>query len=147
MSQEMAGNENEEVIRQIVKGLEDGWNNGDGQAFSAPFAEDADYVVVDGRYARGRSVIAMAHQTIFDTIYKGSFNKATVEAVRFIRPDVAVVRVHWHLEAQISGQTRSSDARNTLVVTRDDEEWSITSFQNTPIAPDDSRPDRGMAAR
>jgi hypothetical protein len=39
----------EDAIRQIVQQLQDGWNAYDGKAFAAPFAENADYVVVNGQ--------------------------------------------------------------------------------------------------
>lgn len=40
----------EKTIRNLIQDVENGWNNGDGDAFAAPFAEDADYVVVNGRW-------------------------------------------------------------------------------------------------
>src|SRR3712207_9435156 len=69
----------EEAIKQIVKQLQDGWNAHDGKAFAAPFAADADYVVVNGMYIKGREEIEKGHTGIFTTIYKESHNEATVK--------------------------------------------------------------------
>ena len=47
----------EAAIRENVKHLETGWNTKSGALFAKPFAEDADYVVINGMYIKGRSVI------------------------------------------------------------------------------------------
>lgn len=49
--------QDEAAIRAAVKSVEDAWNAHDGKAFAAPFAPDADYVVVNGTYIKGREVI------------------------------------------------------------------------------------------
>ena len=127
-------------IHEVVRKVQDGWNTGDGQAFAAPFAENADYIPVHGMHARGRAAIGEGHQQIFDTFYKGSNNTFTVEDVRFIRPDVAVAHVHHHLRLQApvkwpSGETvRGAQARSTWVLTKDGGKWLVAAFHNTHIA-------------
>lgn len=123
----------EAAIRQIVKQVEDGWNAHDGKAFSAPFATDADYVVVNGMKLKGREAIEAGHTQIFTTIYKESHNAGTVQGVRFLRPDVAIVHVEWNLEFKVGGETRKGRAMNTMVMTKDGGKWNIAAFHNTPI--------------
>jgi uncharacterized protein (TIGR02246 family) len=60
-----------ETAETIVKRLEEAWNAGDGAAFGAPFASDADFVDIRGVWHRGEE-IAAGHQQIFDTVYAGS---------------------------------------------------------------------------
>ena len=128
------------AIHEVVRRVQDGWNAGDGDAFAAPFAEDADYVVVNGMHVKGRAANAAGHQQIFDTFYKGSTNTYAVEDVRFIRPDVAVAHVHHHLKLQepvtlpTGETTRGGQARSTWVLTKDGGKWSVAAFHNTPIA-------------
>lgn len=123
----------ETAIRQIVQQLQDGWNAHDGKAFAAPFATDADYVVVNGQKLKGREAIEKGHTGIFTTIYKESHNVGTVLGVRFLRPDVAVAHVEWNLEFTAGGQTRKGRALNTMVMTKEGGKWSIAAFHNTPI--------------
>ncbi|HEV7903586.1 MAG TPA: SgcJ/EcaC family oxidoreductase [Pyrinomonadaceae bacterium] len=130
-----SANTDEAAIRQIVKQIEDGWNAHDGKAFTAPFAPDADYVVVNGMFIKGKEAIEKGHIGIFTTIYKESHNVATVKSVRFLRPDVAVAHVEWNLEFKVGGETRKGHAMNTLVLTKEGGKWSIAAFQNTPIEP------------
>jgi uncharacterized protein (TIGR02246 family) len=131
----MPAKDDEQAIREIARRLEEGWNSGDGQAFAAPFAEDSDYVVVDGRHIKGRLANAQGHQFIFDTIYRDSTNTMGVESVRFLRPDVALAHVRHHLKFSRDGQPAEGHARSTWVLTKDKGQWSIAAFQNTPIQP------------
>ena len=128
-----SSNKDEAAIRQVVQQVQDGWNAHDGKAFAAPFAADADYVVVNGMSLKGREAIEQGHTAIFSSIYKESRNVGTVKGVRFLRPDVAVVHVEWNLEFRAGGETRKGHAMNTMVMTKDGGKWSIAAFQNTPI--------------
>ena len=123
----------EAAIRAIVQSVQDAWNAHDGKAFAAPFAADADYVIVNGAYIKGRDAIEQGHTQIFSTIYRESRNAATVRGVRFLRPDVAVAHVEWNLEFKAGGETRKGHAINTMVFTKDGGKWSIAAFQNTPV--------------
>jgi uncharacterized protein (TIGR02246 family) len=129
------GNQDENTVRQIVKSVETGWNAHDGKAFAAPFAPDADYVIVNGMHIKGRDAIEKGHVGIFTTIYKDSRNVGTIKSVRFLRPDVAVVHVEWNLEFKANGETRKGHALNTMIMTKDNGKWSIAAFHNTPIMP------------
>ena len=123
----------EAAIRALVGQLEAGWNAGDGDAFAAPFAADADYVVVDGAYIRGRPVIAAGHRHLLSTVYRGSENRGTVEAIRFLHPDVAVARVRWRLRFDDGAGPQEAESRCQVVATRAPGGWELAVFQNTPV--------------
>jgi len=120
----------EAALRENVKQLETGWNTKSGAAFAKPFADDADYVIINGMYIKGRAVIATAHQQIFDTIYKDTTLTLTVKQIRFLRPDVAVVHVSGHRE---DSTKESHAAMLTLVMTKEKQGWTIAAFQNTAV--------------
>ena len=121
----------EAAIRENVKQMETGWNTKSGALFAKPFAEDADYVVINGMYIKGRSVIDTAHQRIFDTIYKDTTITLAVKQIRFLRPDVAVV----HVNGRRSGPTKelTTEAMLTLFMTKEKNGWTIAAFQNTQV--------------
>lgn len=133
--------QDEAAIRAVVQRVQDAWNAHDGKAFAAPFAGDADYVVVNGMYVKGRDAIEGGHTQIFTTIYKESRNAATVRGVRFLRPDVAVAHVEWNLEIRPGGE--KARAMNTMVMTKDGGKWSIAAFHNTPVGPQHGPPPPG----
>ena len=124
-------NADDVAIRQNVKQLETGWNTKSGALFAKPFAEDADYVIINGMYIKGRTVIETGHQQIFDTIFKDTTITLKVKQIRFLRPDVAVV----HIEGHRDGPTKElvQDALLTLVMTKEKAGWTIAAFQNTAV--------------
>jgi uncharacterized protein (TIGR02246 family) len=123
----------EAALRESVKYLENGWNTKSGALFAKPFAEDADYVVINGLHIKGRETIASAHQRIFDTIYKDTKLALNVKQIRFLRADVAVV----HVTGQRTGPATepAQEAIITLVMTKEKQVWTIAAFQNTGVAP------------
>ena len=123
----------EASIREDVKTLESGWNAKSGALFAKPFAEDADYVIVNGAHIRGRAAITEGHQQIFDTIYKDSTVALAVEQVRFLRADVALAHVSGHLKMSKAAGAPEADATITLVLTKDAGAWRIVAFQNTRV--------------
>ena len=121
----------EAAIRESVNHLEEGWNTKSGALFAKPFAEDADYVVINGMYIKGRSIIETQHQRIFDTIYKDTKIKLTVNQIRFLRADVAVVHVSGHRDGPSTDLMQ--DAMLTVVMTKEKQGWTIAAFQNTAV--------------
>ena len=123
----------EAAISEHVKQMEMGWNKKSGALFAKPFAEDADYVIINGTRIKGRPAIEKGHQQIFDTIYKTTTLSLTVEQVRFLRPDVAVAHVRAHMKTPQGEGPHEHDAMITLVMTKDHQGWKIAAFQNTQI--------------
>ena len=121
----------EAAIRENVKQMETGWNTKSGALFAKPFAEDADYVVINGMYIKGRAVIETAHQQIFNTIFKDTTIALTVKQIRFLRPDVAVVHVNGHRNGPTKELTQ--EAMLTLFMTKEKDGWTIAAFQNTQV--------------
>jgi uncharacterized protein (TIGR02246 family) len=113
--------------------LESAWNAGDSAAFAAPFAEDADFVNVVGKHARGREAIAAGHEHIFRDVYTGSTVRYRVETARLLRPDVALVHLNASLTVPAGPIAGAGNATISLVLTRDDGEWRIASFHNTYV--------------
>ena len=123
----------EAAMRDSVKQMETGWNTKSGPVFAKPFAEDADYVVINGMYIKGRAAIETGHQRIFDTIYKDTTLSLTVKQIRFLRPDVAVVHVSGQRVGP--GKDLNQEAMITIVMTKQKDGWLIAAFQNTAVAP------------
>ncbi|HET9743361.1 MAG TPA: SgcJ/EcaC family oxidoreductase [Terriglobales bacterium] len=116
--------------------------------FGRLFAPDADFVNVAGAPMKGRQDIqthhAWSHGAIPQTtqvaganpanygIFKNSTVKFDDVDVRFLREDVAIAHVSWHL----FGDRRTSTPRHGVflfVLTRAKEGWQIATAQNTEI--------------
>ncbi len=125
--------EDEKSIRANVEQMVKGWNAKSGVEFAKPFAENSDYVVINGFHIKGRADNAKSHQRIFDTIYKDSRLVATIKQIRFLRPDVAVAHGESNLTFQINSEERKGNGTVTLVMTKENGKWEIAAFQNTAI--------------
>ncbi len=123
----------EAAILENLKHMQDGWNTKSGALFAKPFAEDADYVIINGVQIQGKTAIETGHQRIFDTIYKDSTVTLTVKQIRFLRSDIALVHTGSHNRIRQGEETREVDGTITLVMVKDKGEWKIAAFQNTEI--------------
>jgi len=124
----------ERALHTMVYQLESAWNAGDGDAFAALFADDADVIHILGGYYSGREAIEAGHRMIFGTIYKGSTIHYSVEKIKFLRPDIAIVFLRQHLEFAEHSVVPELDARPTIVAENIDGKWRIVALQNTRIS-------------
>ncbi len=139
----------ERAIRDIVARAEGAWNASDSAGFTAAMADDVDFINVLGERYQGRTTVERGHRHIFDTIYKDSRVRYTVDALRFIRPDMALAFIHATLisrlppnaiasamrQTKIADEMHESQARPTMVLTKDDGRWHVVVFHNTSVAP------------
>lgn len=126
-------NADEASIRSKVEEMANGWNAKSGEQFARPFAEDADYVVINGMQIKTRKVIAKGHQEIFDTVYKNSNLTLGVDSIRFLKTDVALVHISGVLKITETGSARTRNVKITLVMTKNENKWEIAAFQNTQV--------------
>jgi uncharacterized protein (TIGR02246 family) len=140
--------DDDHALRTLVARCEAAWNAGDAHAWAQNMAEDVYLTSVLGDRYHGRDLLETGHRYVFDTIYKESKIALTVEAIRFVRPDVALVHLHQRLMSRLppgaaasvarqrmmSDEMHETQARASLLVVKDGGAWQILSFQNTGIA-------------
>jgi uncharacterized protein (TIGR02246 family) len=128
----------EQAVRRVVADFAEAINRGDARAFAALFAEDADFVVITGKYLKGRDEIVTYHAELFTGDFQDSHLEVTSVSVRFLRPDVAVARVATKRTENKGKEMRTSFPM--FVLTKQSESWLIAAVQNTltsgpPIPP------------
>lgn len=126
----------ERAIRALHRRVLEAWGAGDGEAFAAPFSDDAVFIGFDGSVMRGRQQIASTHQEVFDRWMKGTRLVEERTEVSFPDPDVAIV--HALGGTVMRGKSEPAPERDsiqTLVAVRDARGWSFVSFQNTRLRP------------
>ena len=123
------------IVSSVVNELEKAWNDGDGEAFARPFAEDADFVNIRGEHHRTRAAIARGHQAIFNTIYKGSRVRLEVAAVRPLGAGVLLAHITSTLDAPAGPLAGEHQALFSIVLVQDGNDWRIAAFHNTLVAP------------
>ena len=123
------------AIDALVHTLATAWNAGDGDAFAAVFAEDADFVNVRAEHHRGRQAIAAGHNGIFRGIYAGSTNQYVVKSARLLTDDVALAHVDAVLDVPTGPLAGRLHALYSIVLVRAGSGWQIASFHNTLVPP------------
>ena len=122
----------EAAIRSLYERMMDGWNEGSGNDFAAPFTDDADFVGFDGTHLRGRQEIALFHQQLFDKFIKGSRLVGKIRSIRFLTHYIIVmVAVGGTVMAEQSDIEPERNSIHTLVAIKHDGKWHFTAFQNS----------------
>ena len=131
----LAQEADEAAIRQAVETMQDGWNQKKGSVFASSFAQDHDYVVVNGMFFPKftREGNAKAHQALFDGVYKEVDLKMTLAKVRFLTPEIAVAHVQGYSYARAKPDEKRQEVVITMVFQKGKEGWKIVAFQNTPV--------------
>ena len=125
-----------DALRGLYIGMMDGWNRGSGEAFAAPFDDEADFVAFDGTRFRRRDELVRFHDPLFKTHLKGTRLVGDVTDVRFLGPDVAVVHARGGtIMRGRSTPSRERDSLQTLVAVKRADGWRFVAFQNTRVRP------------
>jgi uncharacterized protein (TIGR02246 family) len=126
----------EAAVRVLYQRTMDGWNQGSGEAFAAPFDDESDFVAFDGTHFKGRREIASSHQPLFDKWLKGTRLVGQFTSIRFLSPEVALM--HATGGTVMRGKSVPAPERDsiqTLVAIKRDGERRFAAFQNTRIRP------------
>jgi len=133
----------EASIRQALAGQADAWNRHDAKAWSASFADDADFVNVLGMLFQGRAEIERRHADLFGSIFARSQVVVTTRKVRSVGKTAAVAETDHELRNydRLPDGIRPTDADGTLrtrlkyVWELTPSGWRIVSAQNTAVLP------------
>ena len=121
------------IATTILQQLERAWNDADGAAFGAPFADESDFVNVRGEHHRGADNIAHGHQAIFDTIYAGSTVRFRLNVARPVAGGILAVATST-LDAPSGPLQGIHNARMTMVIAEQGDDWRVAAFHNTLVA-------------
>lgn len=126
------------AILMVVKNFESAFNQKDPKAFATLFAEDADFVNWFGQPARGRQKIEEFHIPVLKQVHRTSVQKVNQTNIRFLKPDLAAVDVHWKITAMTTPDGKPlPDRKGIMVLTMSKEkgDWWIKVFHNINIDP------------
>jgi uncharacterized protein (TIGR02246 family) len=123
------------AIRRVVADSERLQSDVDG--FTDLLTDDVVIVNFGGRRVRGRTAVRTAMQQALASPLADVTTTQEIEAVHFLRPDVALVscvkHVHDGRGAAGSGSPLRERGMLTLVLVDRDGRWRIASAQTTPV--------------
>lgn len=122
------------IVGTALEPLEAGWNSADGNTFAQPFADDANFVAIRGDHHRGKKTIAIGHEAVFASIYKGSSIRYEVTGARRLHEQVIIGHARSTLTAPSGPLEGVHMALASIVLVRTDAQWKIAAFHNTLIA-------------
>lgn len=127
--------EDEQAIRKLVQTMADGWTKGSGEQFASAFADEHDYVVWNGLYMKGINpqANAAAHQGIFESVYKDTEHYATVDKIKFIREDIALIHVLAAVAKKGEGRPADPQVLWSGLLEKTSGQWKIIAFHNLDL--------------
>jgi len=120
----------ETILRQAAQA----WNEGDGTAFGALFADESDFVDIRGGHHRGDGAhIGRGHQALFDSIYAGSTVRFRLDVARLLAHGCVIAVATSTLDAPHGPLRGVNHSRITMLLAAQDGDWDITAFHNTLV--------------
>ena len=133
--------EDEAAIRQLVQNMQDAQNTKDGELFASAFAQQHDYIAINGMFLtnQSRQDNARIHQRLYDestSSVAGDYGEVEVRLevckVRLLTPGIAVV--HIRSEFLLKGDPdKMTKNIITSVMHNQQGKWEIVAFHNAPV--------------
>jgi uncharacterized protein (TIGR02246 family) len=121
----------ESSIKAVIDGFQASWNTPGMPGFEKLFMPDADFVVITGKWLRGRDEIVSYHRDLLKTLYAGSHQFIDQVTVRFVDTQNAVAHVAWGAEFTADGKQVRRTALGTVTLRNDGGRWMIQTVHNT----------------
>ncbi|MCW9038742.1 MULTISPECIES: SgcJ/EcaC family oxidoreductase [Altibacter] len=132
----IAQNEKDEKeIKNLIATLQKGWNSGSGHTFASTFAEPHDFIVWTGYYFKNNTVErnAESHQRIFSTMYKDTQLFYTVDKIKFLSNEIALMHVLAAVAPKNETRPKDPQVLISVIAQKIDGTWKIVSFHNLDL--------------
>lgn len=109
------------------------WSKNDADGVADQFAEDGVLILPGDVLKRGREEIRSFMAAAYAGPFKGTGVTGQPVDVRFVGEDVALLRTHGGILAPGESEIAPELAvRSTWVLVKDDDEWKLAGYQNSP---------------
>lgn len=124
-------------LSRLPQKFSEAWARHNGHELAATMSSDIDFVNVGAIWLHG-SDVATYHDRILKGRFKNSTNSPLQTKVRFIRPDIAVVRWSWKIDGETLADGSPAPVRfglMTMIAEKRGDKWMVTNVQNTNAGP------------
>ena len=120
------------AITRIISDTEVAFNTNDAELLAEHFAADGEGVAVTGSRLIGRDQILESGWELLAGPLADQYARYVVDEIRFVRPDVALVRKFaWATDADGNDLDVGHAMTALYVVVKSDDRWWIAARQNT----------------
>jgi len=130
----------EEAVRNLPQVFVAAFNKHDGHQLAQTMSEDIDFVTVGAWWLHGKSDFKKYHTRLLNGRFRGNKIDLLQVAVRFLRPDIAIVHWSWTGAGDKNPDGTARKRRYgmmTMVAEKQSGRWLVVASQN-----DDSFPGR-----
>src|SRR5580704_6460805 len=128
----MTDNNATDEVLSVIQAVYDAWADGDADAFAKLYTDDAT-VVQPGVHKKNKGEIRTTMAAGFAGPLKGSRVLDEPQSVRFLGPDTAVVITEGGVLMAGQGELPAERrVRATWVLAKQDEQWFVAAYQNSP---------------
>jgi uncharacterized protein (TIGR02246 family) len=123
----------QEAVRKLPQAFADAWARHDGAALAKIMADDVDFVAVGAMWIHGKPDFETYHTRLLTGRFKDSTIAPLQTAVRFLRPDIAVVHWSWSITGDKNPDGTARQRRYgmmTMVAEKRGGAWLVVASQN-----------------
>lgn len=135
LAEAQSANEQKAIEAQIDAFLAS-WNRHDFTDMKNYIADDCDFINITGMHWKGREDIEYAHQTYHNEFFKNTPMEKRSVTVRFLKPDIAIAHLVWHIGKFIPPDGKEwgdNDDLATIVFVKRQGTWLITALENVQV--------------
>jgi len=123
----------EEAVHNLPQAFSAAFNKHDGHQLAQIMADDIDFVVVGATWLHGKSDFERYHTRLLNGRFHGIKFEVLQVAVRFLRPDIAIVRYSWTATGDKNPDGTARKRRYgmmTMVAEKQSGSWLVVASQN-----------------
>jgi uncharacterized protein (TIGR02246 family) len=124
----------EAAVHHVPQAFAAAWATHDGHQLAKTMSDDVDFVNVGGDWLHGRADFELYHTRLLSGRFRESTLTPLETAVRFLRPDLAVLHWSWRIQGDRNEDLTPRKPRFglfTMIVEKRRGEWLVVVAQNT----------------
>ena len=119
------------AVKQVFEAFVTDWNQPGFPGLERLLMPDVDFVVVTGKWIRGRDAVVAYHRDLLKTFYAGSHLTGDAVTVRFVDDRHAVAHFASTVEYTHGGEDVHRPSLATATLDKVQGAWLIDTFHNT----------------
>lgn len=126
----------EKILSEMPVKWEHWWNIHNMDSMGTLLRDDIDFVTIAGTWLKGKREAVELHKKNHETIFKTSKWTTDSVALRFIKPDVAIIHIKWGISGDFDPDGTPRNPRHgifTWIATKENNEWLLLAVHNVNV--------------